>query len=84
MLNLLHIDAYFVDCLKDTSEDHIRQHITANNISIRKLILLVLLLCYLLVFIIQDMNFEGTGLNLFWIVISRKGLWCWKPHVEFC
>lgn len=40
--------------------------------------------CHLLVFIIQDVDFEGAGLDLFGVIISRKVFTCWEPHVELC
>lgn len=40
--------------------------------------------CHLLVFIIQDVDFEGAGLDLFGVIISRKVFRCWEPHVELC
>jgi len=36
------------------------------------------------VFIIQDVDFEGARLDLFGVIVRRKVLRCWEPHVEFC
>jgi hypothetical protein len=39
---------------------------------------------YLLVLIIQDVNFKEPRLDFFRLVISWKGFRSWKPHVELC
>lgn len=39
---------------------------------------------HLLVFIVQDVDFEGAGLDLSGVIISRKVFRCWEPHVELC